>query len=306
MKKRLKSIIAVLLIICISCTPKFVFAEGDSEEDREEELVAARRQIAEWAVQFATSSEAEKCEYPSKKLSVIIEKRGQTYRSTDPQDVYYFDCVGWVSYAVNRAIGISHPSIESGNKGFVQPLNTHSPNVFDTAHFAPIGINEKRPGDIIVSDKHVGIYVGGGMMVDMQSELDLRPTTAVTDDEDHVWKEAARLISVDGAHYDPIEGGVELPSGPDIGGNGGTEDEGTITTDIIDLDELGDQFEYDGMPTTTIRESNQIDVFQWLFEKITGFLSFIVGLLISIIRVPIVGWTRIIEKAINKFLHNLN
>lgn len=302
MKKRLKSIIAVLLIICISCTPKFVFAEGDSEE----ELAKAREQIAKWAIQFVQSPEAAKCEYPSKKLSVIIEKRGQTYRSTDPQDVYYFDCVGWVSYAVNRAIGISHPSIESGNKGFVQPLSTHSPNVFDKAHFAPIGIDEKQPGDIIVSDKHVGIYVGGEMMVDMQRGLELRSITEVADDEEHVWKEAARLISVDGAQYDPIEGGVELPSGPDIGGNGGTEDEGTITTDIIDLDELGDQFEYDGMPTTTIRESNQIDVFQWLFEKITGFLSFIVGLLISIIRAPIVGWTRIIEKAINKFLHNLN
>lgn len=303
MKKRLKSIIAVLLIICISCTPKFVFAEGDSEE----ELAKAREQIAKWAIQFANSPEAAKCDYPTKDLTTIIERRGQTYRSKDPQDKYYFDCVGWVSYAVNRAIGISHPSIESGNKGFVQPLNTNSPNVFDTAHFTPIGIDEIQPGDILVSNRHVGIYVGGDQMVDMQSTLKQRRTDQVTSDSNHVWKEAARLISIDGAHYDPIEGGVELPSGPDIGdGNGGTEDEGTITTDIIDLDELGDQFEYDGMPTTTIRESNQIDVFQWLFEKITGFLSFIVGLLISIIRAPIVGWTRIIEKAINKFLHNLN
>ena len=44
-------------------------------------------------------------------------------------------------------------------------------------------------------------------MVDMQSTLKQRRTDQVTSDSNHVWKEAARLISIDGAHYDPIEGG---------------------------------------------------------------------------------------------------
>lgn len=152
---------------------------------------------------------------------------------------------------------------------------------------------------------HVAIYVGNGQVVDMwqtrqgstqkpNGGLKVRALNG-----HYTYNAAARLVSIDGAHFDPIEGGVTLPEG-------GTGDSSGDTSGImVDLDKIADQFTFDGMPTTVIYEQ-QVDIFKWLFDGISGFMDYLVGIIISLIKAPILGYVSIFQNLINSFLHGLN
>lgn len=297
MKKVLKKIAIIYFINIFLLT--FIFDRIIISNAEDDEIAKAKKQIVNYAIAFANSPEAAKCQYfmtpgsgpddPGNKA------RAETYKASDPQDKYVFDCVGFVSYMINRAIGITCPQAENGTGGFVTPNG-----VSDVAHFVLSDtISNVEPGDILMAPDapHVGIYLGDYKMIDCRSagvkitELDSNFT--MKEYRGCTFTKCAKLISMDGGGYDPIQGG-KLPEG----GTSAVKDE-------INLDEISKDFELSGMPTDMEYVESK-SIFKWFFESITGFMDFLAGLLISIIKSAIVGYISLFENAVNGLLHSVN
>lgn len=289
----------ISLLIGLQFIPYIIFASDTttSQASTETTIESARAQIANWAISFVNSSEGAKCVY-----SLANNDRKNTYQSSDPQAVYKFDCVGWVSYAINRSIGINFGEAYNGTGGFVTPQS----GIKDTSHFGPVSINEIEPGDILIapSAPHVGIYIGNNQIIDMGAykgqDLAIRTLTsnyAIIGWTQCVFTSAARLISIDGVNFSPIEGGSDVTE----------EGTGDWDTEEVDLDEIADKFNFSGMATTVIKEDEKVDVFRWFFEGIAGFVDYIAGLLLTLaIKAPILGYTNTILDLVNSFLRGLN
>lgn len=293
--KKLIAIILIILMIVLVCSPKVILAtETDQESDTTaSDVENARMQIANWAIAFARGSEAGKCTYTQN-----FTDRANTYTRPDPQAEYRFDCVGWVNYAVNRAIEITYSEAEDGSGGFVTPQS----GIKDTSHFAYVSINEIQPGDILIapSAPHVAIYVGNYQIVDMLT-IGLALRTISSSYTELSWTEctytmAARLISADGANFSPIEGGEDLE----------LEENPNWTQEEVDLDKVAEQFTFDGMPPTIIYQEEKVDVFRWIFDGISGFMDFIAGLLISFIKMPILGFAAMFDNFIDSLISGMN
>lgn len=306
MNKTIKTIITTIILIIILCTPNISFATEASEpETAQITLESARAQIANWAIAFV-DSEGTKCKY-----SLDFEARGVTYNGGYKQEQYVFDCVGCVSYIIHYSIGITFEGAESGQSGFVTPQN----NVRDTTHFELHNISDNpQPGDVLISTQgqggsnqnHVAIYCGNGEIVDI-----LRNKSAEVRKVDSNWRgignqsckftKFARLKSIQGASFTPIEGGTILPSPGENTGNSGNPD-----TDVVDLDEVAEQFKYQGMPTDISYSQEKREGFRWIFDGIEGAADYIIGLIFTIVKAPIVGLTSATEQAINSMLHSAN
>ena len=297
-----------MLLIGLRFIPYIIFASDTTTSQTSTDITveSARAQIANWAISFVNGSEGAKCVY-----SGINSDRKNTYQSNDPQESYKFDCVGWVSYAINRSLDIDYSEAYDGTGGFVTPQS----GIKDTSHFGPVSITEIQPGDILIapSAPHVGIYIGNNQIIDMGAykgqDLAIRAITsnyAIIGWSECVFTSAARLISTDGVNFSPIEGGSDVTEGPDEEEDE-EEDTGDWDTEEVDLDELADKFNFSGMATTVIKQKQNVDVFRWFFEGIGGFLDYIAGILITIaIKAPILGYTNTILDLVNKFLHGLN
>lgn len=293
--KKLIAIILIILMIVLVCSPKVILAtETDQESDTTaSDVENARMQIANWAIAFARGSEAGKCTYTQN-----FTDRANTYTRPDPQAEYRFDCVGWVNYAVNRAIEITYSEAEDGSGGFVTPQS----GIKDTSHFAYVSINEIQPGDILIapSAPHVAIYVGNYQIVDMLTiGLALRTISSSYTElswTECTYTEAARLVSADGANFSPIEGGEDLE----------LEEKPNWTQEEVDLDIVAEQFTFDGMPPTMIYQDEKVDVFRWIFDGISGFMDFIAGLLISFIKMPILGFAAMFDNFIDSLISGMN
>ena len=293
--KKLIAIILIILMIVLVCSPKVTLAtETNQESDSTvSDVEAARMQIANWAIAFARGSEAGKCTYTQN-----FADRANTYTRPDPQAEYRFDCVGWVNYAVNRAIEITYSEAEDGSGGFVTPQS----GIKDTSHFAYVSINEIQPGDILIapSAPHVAIYVGNYQIVDMLT-IGLALRTISSSYTELSWTactytRAARLKSADGANFSPIEGGEDLE----------LEENPNWTQEEVDLDKVAEQFTFDGMPPTMIYQDEKVDVFRWIFDGISGFMDFIAGLLISFIKMPILGFAAMFDNFIDSLISGMN
>jgi len=264
-------------------------------------LESARNQLVQWALNFK-KQEGLKWKYI--KGDELYAIRGKTYKGGYPQNEYKFDCVGCVSYILHYSIGINYEGAVSGNSGFVTPQN----NVRDTKHFELHYISDDDqpiPGDILIATKgqggsghnHVAIYCGNGQVVDCRgTETRINTVTSEWVEPENStsslckYTKFARLISVEGASFSPIDGDFDITaSGNDV--------------EEVDLDEIAAAFKYNGMPTEI---SSTTTTFRWLFDDIGDFGNYILGILLSLIRIPIVGLTSVTERSINTGLHNLN
>ena len=304
-KKKYKKIICIfILIICLIFTKKYSFATdttNQSSEDIEVTIENARKRIAEAAISFA-NSEGGKCYYYSGSGYQGI--RAATYHGGYPQNSYTFECVGFVNYILHQFLDLDYASASDGTGGFVTPSGVN-----DISHFGAISINQIEAGDILISSNptHVAIYVGNNQVVDcgtwsrVVAVRNITSSYTMIEWNDCTFDSAARLISVDGVNFSPIEGGADVAEEPDEGATGDWD------TEEVDLDEIADQFEFSGMATTVIKEDEKVDVFRWLFEGIGGFVDYIVGILLTIaIKAPILGYTNWILDIVNSFLYGLN
>lgn len=313
-KQKVKKILIIVPITLILIS----FIQNAYAANEEMTLESARKQIADWGVRFQLT-EGSKWIYNLNGF----DERGLTYRSGYPQNSYTFDCVGCVSYVIHYSIGIDFAGARNGSTGFVVPQNDYG-NVRDTTHFELHRISstdQPQPGDVLISTSgeggsdtyHVAIYAGNGKLVDCarSGNETLRNVNTSTWTEWNTCRftKFARLISLDGADFTPIEGGVILPDpvpdDPETGSN--TESGGSdVYVDEIDLDLVAETFKYHGMPTNVDYGQEETEGFKWIFDGITGIVDFLAGLLLSVIRVPIVGFTSIVERTINTQLHDVN
>lgn len=306
MKQTIKKVIAIILIMLILCTQNISKAT-DAQTPEDMTVESARAQIANWAIAFL-NSEGSKWQY-SKSFSA----RAATYQGGYPQDKYIFDCVGLVSYIIHYSIGINYYHAEIGDQGFVTPQN----NVRDTTHFELHYISSNdipQAGDILIAtekeggstENHVAIYCGNGNLVDIWGSKEAEIRSVNSDWRENGWTDCkfskfARLKSIDGASFTPIEGGTILPSPAENVGNNGNTGDGTI----VDLDEIADKFKYQGMPSD-IGVSKEDGIFRWLFNSLAGIWDYITGAIFSIIRIPGVGLASITERKISSELEKAN
>ena len=292
--KLIKKVIPILLIIllCMMLPIEYInifFSKVEAREERPEDneretngqtnievtLETAREQIASYAEGFATSPNGGLCRYD-------YNKRGRTYEgllpnSSDPY--YWFDCVGWVNFAINRSIGIDfgpcHIGAAEGGGGFVTPSG-----VKDTSHFASINISSARRGDILIAPAapHVAIYLGNGKVVDMwdtSTGLSVRGLSGftMTGWTACTFSEAATLVSIDGVNFGEIPDGTDFtfqyPEG--------------ITEAEVDLDEIIDEMKFDGMPPdVTYGGTHSI---QYYLEKVSDTFDYVIGIMFNGIKV---------------------
>lgn len=313
-KHKIKKILIIIPITLILIS----FIQNSYGANNEMTLESARNQIADWGVRFQLS-EGSKWRY---NLTGFAE-RGLTYCSGYPQSSYTFDCVGCVSYVIHYSIGIDFSGARSGDTGFVVPQNDYG-NVRDTTHFELHRISEAdqpQKGDVLISTAgeggsdtfHVAIYAGNGKLVDCAS----RGNETLRDVNTSTWTEwntckftkFARLISLEGADFTPIEGGVILPDQVEDDDNNETENNGNggsnVTVDEIDLDLVAETFKYHGMPTDIDYTQKETNLFRWIFDGVTGIVDYICGIILSIIRIPVVGLTSSLESFINAQIYEL-
>ena len=234
------------------------------------------------------------CIYPDN----VARERAITYENGTYSDgTYHFDCVGWVGYAIHYFLGLGADTYTE----FVTPTG-----IVDTAHYTRQDLGTEMPGDILVVDpsdqhgeNHVAIYIGNGQVADMfinPYRLEIRdiPNHLAWSGVHYTY--VAHLSSFDGIEFNPV------PENDDewLGWFTDFKPQGEIdNTDDnpIDLDEL--EFEFQGNPAKVDFTPEKTISIQWLFSKISQFVDYIVGIMVSSLKAAIVGWTSIIEGWIN-------
>lgn len=305
---KLLSLTLIVYIIIISCTPIIVFASDESQDTETESssnvtLEEARQNIANFAIKFQSEHSAD-CDYDGNwSFETIKQKRTNTINQPDTEGkIYEFDCVGWVDFAVTRALNVPYTN------SYVTPQSGVIDSRFQELN---ITITEENliPGDILrlKNQTHVAIYVGNDTVIDMWETRvgnKVKPNGGLKarsfsngyykfmNNSDAT---VARLISTDGVNFTPVEDGAVLPDG----GSGNWD------TDEVDLDEISDQFTFNGMPTTIIYEEQE-EGFKWLFDGISGFMDFMVGKQVFALKSVILGYVSWFQRFINSFLTNLN
>lgn len=58
--------------------------------------------------------------------------------------------------------------------------------------------------------------------------------------------------------------------------------------------------------TTEGRYTGSYNIGDWLFDKIAGFFDYLIGILTYIIRIPVLGWTNIVEVMVNDFIDEIS
>lgn len=306
---KLLALTLIVYIIIISCTPIIVFASDESQDTETESssnvtLEEARQNIANFAIKFQSEHSAD-CLYKEswlnnsvnvngETISEIFKRRGDTITTPDSEGkTYEFDCVGWITFAISRGTGME--CADPYRSGFV------TTGGIKDSRFQAVSISDIIPGDVLWTSGHAAIYIGNDQVIDMwitdgyegkkpSGGLKVRPLHGV-----YNFTNAARLISTDGVNFTPVEDGAVLPDG----GSGNWD------TDEVDLDEISDQFTFNGMPTTIIYEEQE-EGFKWLFDGISGFMDFMVGKQVFALKSVILGYVSWFQRFINSFLTNLN
>ena len=259
--------------------------------------------IAAWAIDFANkhSSQARYGGTAGYNLPVS---------DSDTTTIYSFHCVAFVSFVIHHALGIGEEEYTEFVKCPYASSGTSNPNnapyVKNGFERVDCSSDEWQPGDIIVMWHHVAVYVGDGMSIGMYTKR-LYYGSAISDCNSNGgyqgWVGRVTAETAANASFEYLEGaGVG-----GVGGlNGATSPSGVeLDSEEVDLDAIADEFTFDGMPTTIIYEE-QVDIFKWLFDGISGFMDYLAGILISLIKAPLLGYVYFFQLMINSFLHGLN
>ena len=259
--------------------------------------------IAAWAIDFANkhSSQARYGGTAGYNLPVS---------DSDTTTIYSFHCVAFVSFVIHHALGIGEEEYTEFVKCPYASSGTSNPNnapyVKNGFERVDCSSDEWQPGDIIVMWHHVAVYVGDGMSIGMYTKR-LYYGSAISDCNSNGgyqgWVGRVTAETAANASFEYLEGA----GAGGVGGlDGATTPSGVeLDSEEVDLDAIADEFTFDGMPTTIIYEE-QADIFKWLFDGISGFMDYLAGTIISLIKAPVLGYVYYFQLIVNSFLHGLN
>ncbi len=299
-------LIFTISLIVFSLMPKEVNASSVYQSGMSE---AELRQAFVSEILKFINSNSSKCFYPE---TGVYRMRERTYKNGIYSDGnYWFDCVGWVSYAFH------HLGLNLGNSDWQYFAYPNDPYIGE-AHFVLTNIGNEQIGDILIYPQtnthlgHVAIYLGE--INGQKSIADMTRTSGYTNGG-----LAVRSITpVSGGLYEHYTGDtftivVHLNSFEDINfspvedfssnfGPGILADfkpQGDIGASV-DLDSLG-EFEFSGNPSVMNYEGEK-DLVQWLFSNFSQFIDYILGIIAQALKGTLVGWTSIVEDCINSAL----
>lgn len=297
MKKAIGTILLIMFILFMFVPNTTLGASSNATTGHTAEEVGV--QIANWAIQFYNEHQ-QQCYYDS----TYGTPRELSYSAAiDNTTRYYFDCVGWISFAVHHATGIGNAYFTI----FAQPQRGYGTTAFNGfyEYLQDVRIYSEqdalalgvRPGDVLVKSVntggcHVGLYVGNDTVIHSINSTygnDLRIDTVagfatgtgyngsdgyVVDYVDRVSDSTAQS-----ANFEFIaNGSVQLPGG-------------SATTG----------FEFNGLPAQ-VSLSSKKDL-EWLFEQVSQFFGFFAGLIINLIKYSIMGYIIMAESLVNLLLN---
>ena len=228
------------------------------------------------AQSFAKTYDSACGEYVSKYAVDFINKYGanSVYQATAEvswsggsfgSGTLYCCCTSGVKYMYEMALGVNlydygYDAYASGN--FSAP----------TTYWDHLPLSEAKPGDILVKEGHVEMYIGNGQTANFGSS---GPAAKIGSDINR-FSEVIRLHDVD------------------VNPNG-------VISSSSDYDEEKDSiygangFIYQGVATLSGYESGGT-LGKWLFDTLLKILDWIIGILTYLIRIVIVGWVVIVER----------
>ena len=259
--------------------------------------------LAAWAINFY-NLHRDQCNYNGPK------SYDEPVSDDDLTTQYYFDCVAFVTFAIHHALGLEGSEFVKcpyHNSGYGPEDENNKPLINNGFEQVYCSSSEWQPGDIIVMHNHVAVYVGDGKTVGMWI-AGLQYIDALSDCNSNGGYEGwVGRISAETAASAVFEYMVGAGSGGVEGLDGPTTSAGVEVDEAeVDLDELAEQFTFDGIAPTIIYVDQEFDLFRWLFDGISGFMDFIAGTLISFIKAPIVGFAGIVDLMVDTMLNDLN
>lgn len=279
----LKKIIIILFLICI-LFPKNVSAMSQTK---------AGDTLSEFAINFE-KNHAEETRYSLNGWDNYDSgDRAMAYKGIKQckgtNNYYGMDCVGWVGCAI-------HWSLKLGNNNrftsfVVPPGDEQSFHAEDG--FTQIDKNSTlQPGDILCFWGHVGIYA-----------VDKTTKEKFVIHCDGGGRNGAGIHK---SNFDEYVNGHSIYNVARITNEAaGSLNENNVTTMFNEVTGAADDYGlYYG--TTQGRYTGSYNLGDWLFDKIAGFFDYLVGILTYIIRIPVLGWTNIVEVIVNNFIDEIS
>lgn len=214
-------------------------------------------------------------------------------------NMYCFDCVGWVSMVVHQSTGLDSPNVASGAGGFATPqgpgAGTNALGFFENLS----GDTPLQPGDILVNyvtGTHVMVYVGNNEIIHSTGGYQTLQRTGLWD-----YQMVTRLSDAGLAEINRLNKLTTIFNGQgSISGTYNGNGTGSNSTTGPATDASGNQFEYQGTATGVFGATKY--TFDWVVDKLVDILDWFVGITTYLFRMICIGWTAVVESWINDLM----
>ena len=202
---------------------------------------------------------------------------------SDHQGDLGMDCVGWVSYAIHHCYGIG--SNEQFDY-FATPQNGCCSPYFELR----TDLDNKKPGDVLISEHHVMIYVGNNQIVDCANASGSAPGVAI------------RSLPDTAVSYIRLTNTSAIKSLTDSYNGTGIKGGGQVFGKEVDYS----KFFFNGIPDGKYSLAGRKNIFEVLINAIKELVNFLTGLIGYLFRGLIIGIISIFDRLINNTVQSLN
>ena len=262
--KKLKLVLKKIVIVYLIA---FITLAGTTQSFAKTYDSACGEYVSEYAVDFINKYGANSVYQATAEVSWS----GGSFGS----GTLYCCCTSGVKYMYELALGVNlydygYDPMASGNFNAPSTYWDHLP------------LSEAKPGDILVKEGHVEMYIGNGQTANFGSS---GPAAKIGSNINR-FSEVIRLHDVDVNPNGKISSSSDYDEEKDsiYGANG---------------------FIYQGVATLSGYESGGT-LGKWLFDTLLKILDWIIGILTYLIRIVIVGWDVIEERVFIDGIVNLN
>lgn len=300
MKNKVKDIaskmLVILSLICILCPHFELEVEASVSKDQ------AGEAIASFAIDFYKKY-GERVQYPSSNVSG--QRGGRTYEANPGElQTYVLDCVGWVSYAIHHATGLTTDSIASGDCGFVVPENPGYGSLIGawaSEYFEKVGTYGSvtlKPGDILANSHHVMIYVGNTEAFS-SSGFSKGSGDSIIDSRGHGPGNGLTYTTI--SEYGDIKNGDGVYRISQAGATAIKESDLckiALETNKTQKKKKKDYDGYNGLPERGQYTGSESLSLEWVINLLSQIVDYLIGIITMGIKIELIGWATIIENIV--------